>query len=136
MINSFSGRYNWLSNFFPCDIELDGLWYNSVEHAYQAAKSLDINERNKIRECKFASEAKRIGKTISLRADWEDIKLEIMENLLKQKFNNKYLKNLLEDTGTQELIEGNWWHDTYWGECNGVGHNMLGKLIMKIRDGK
>jgi predicted NAD-dependent protein-ADP-ribosyltransferase YbiA (DUF1768 family) len=80
------------------------------------------------------SQAKWEGRKIPIRKDWEDVKLDVMESLLRVKFADLELKQLLLATGTAKLIEGNFWGDTYWGVCAGIGRNNLGKLLMKIRD--
>lgn len=137
MIDSFHGEYRFLSNFYPCEIEMDGIVYPSSEHAYQAAKTDDVGERRKISKMKSAGEAKRAGKLIKLRRDWRSVSLNIMYNLLVQKFDknkNPDLYTLLKQTGDQKLVEGNTWGDTFWGVCDGVGENWLGKLLMKVRD--
>jgi ribA/ribD-fused uncharacterized protein len=136
-INEFKGHYRFLSNFYPSQVEMDGHFYPTVEHAYQAAKTLDDVERFNIRKATTPSMAKSMGKSVKLRKDWNQIKLQVMENLLRQKFDsdiNPELSNNLFNTHHQELIEGNYWGDTFWGVCNGKGENHLGKLLMKIRD--
>lgn len=132
-IFEFQGEYRWLSNFWPCSVELDGLAFNSVEAAYVAAKTTDVEIRKKIQSLKTAGECKRFGRTIELREDWEDIKLDVMYKLLVQKFSNKELARKLLDTGDRHIQEGNNWNDKFWGVCKGVGENHLGKLIMKVR---
>jgi ribA/ribD-fused uncharacterized protein len=133
-IDRFSGEYRFLSNFWPCEIKYEGKTYASTEHAYQAAKTLDIKERNKIRDAKTPGDAKRLGRKITLRSDWESVKLQVMEDLVRQKFfDNPKLGKKLIDTGEQELIEGNTWGDKVWGQVNGVGQNHLGKILMKVR---
>lgn len=133
-IDSFSGDYRFLSNFYPCIVELDWEIYPSVEHAYQAAKTLNIEDRKTIQNSTSAKIAKKLGKYVSIREDWEDVKLEIMANLVWQKFSKDFdLKDKLLSTHGYELIEGNRWNDTYWGVCNGFGQNNLGKLLMAIR---
>ena len=135
MINSFTGKYSFLSNFYPTKgIEYEGIVYLTVEHAYQAAKSLSPIERDYINRAPTPSAAKKAGRYLTLRTDWEEVKLEIMSTLLKSKYQWADLKLLLLETGDEELIEGNWWGDTYWGICRGVGENHLGKLLMEIRD--
>jgi ribA/ribD-fused uncharacterized protein len=140
MIDKFEDEYRFLSNFWKCTIEYEGITYPSTEHAYQAQKTLDPETRIKIAQAKTEAQAKRMGKTIKVREDWNDIKLKVMEDLLRIKFKIPELRQLLIDTGTQELVEGNWWKDYYWGVCNGKGKNYLGKLLMKLRkeiqDGK
>jgi len=133
VIDSFQGVYKFLSNFYPVKVKLDGVTYPSVEHAYQAAKTLIPSSRARIRGAATASEAKRIGKTVTLRHDWEEVKLDVMEKLLRQKFSKEPLRTLLLKTGEAELIERNWWHDTFWGVCNKKGENHLGRILMKIR---
>lgn len=126
-------EYRFLSNFYPCEIEFDGKIYRTVEHAFVAAKTLDKNIRNDIRFISHLGKAKQFGKKIELRPDWDDVKLDIMEELLRKKFSQPYFRDLLSLTCDDLLIEGNNWNDTYWGVCRGVGKNHLGKLLMKIR---
>jgi ribA/ribD-fused uncharacterized protein len=133
MISKFAGEYRFLSNFYPSVVLYDGFSYPTVEHAYQAAKTFDENEQYSIRHAKTAAEAKKLGKSLSLRSDWEEVKLSIMAKLLQQKFQDKELAAKLISTGDEELVEGNWWGDTYWGVCKSKGHNYLGKLLMQIR---
>jgi hypothetical protein len=134
-IKEFQGKYRFLSNFWPAKVFLDGFQYPTVEHAYQAAKTFDLKKREEIRNADKPGLAKRLGKKVSIRKDWEKIKISIMYNLVKQKFfNNSILKESLLSTGDEELIEGHTWNDTFWGICNGVGQNNLGKILMKIRN--
>jgi len=132
-IQSFTMEYSFLSNFYPCLIEFEGDIYRTLEHAYQAAKTHDPDERRKIREEERAGKAKQMGKRVTIREDWEQIKVKVMRELLKKKFENPQFRKLLLDTYPHELIEGNNWGDTYWGKCNGHGKNMLGTLLMQIR---
>lgn len=133
-INRFSGKYSFLSNFSPASIKFDDEYYPSVEHAYQAAKTESTEEREKIRILDKASDAKRVGRTVKVRDCWDEMKLDLMEELLIKKFSIPWYADLLDSTGELELVEGNWWKDTYWGVYNGVGENHLGKLLMKIRE--
>jgi predicted NAD-dependent protein-ADP-ribosyltransferase YbiA (DUF1768 family) len=105
--------------------------YPSVENAYQAAKSHGMDTRLLV--CS-AGEAKKLGKLGMLRPDWEEVKLGIMEDLLRQKFSIPELQEKFLATGDATLIEGNWWGDTFWGVCRCKGENHLGILLMKIRD--
>lgn len=132
-IESFVGDYRFLSNFFPAPVVLDGMTYPTVEHAYQAAKTLNRKERYRILADFPPSSAKRTGRHLTLRLDWDEVKLGVMLDLLRQKFRASKLKLLLLQTGCKELIEGNTWGDTYWGVCNGVGANHLGRLLMQVR---
>lgn len=133
-IEQFQGEYRWLSNFWPVRVTLDGYSYPSVEHAYQASKTLDRSERLLISTAPSAGTAKRLGKRLKLRRDWDDVKVDVMYELLCQKFSRTELRRLLLATGDQQIIEGNSWGDTFWGVCRGEGQNHLGKLIMQIRD--
>ena len=134
-IDSFSGEYDFLSNFSPAEVCWAGDSYPTVEHAYQAAKSNDPQVRERFAFLKTPGEAKREGRKIAIRDDWESIKINVMRNLLIQKFSDPVLLAKLKATAPHELIEGNWWNDTFWGVCRGIGKNNLGKLLMEIRDG-
>lgn len=118
----------------------DGDKYSTSEHAFQAAKCLNRAEKEKIINAKTPALAKRIGQKVKLRPDWEQVKDAIMEDILKAKFSAENLRELLNRTNGFELVEGNYWHDQYWGTCtctrhnNIPGKNMLGILLMKIRD--
>lgn len=133
MIEELTGKYRFLSNFFSCFVTYDGVEYPSVENAYQAAKCKNKEDRSFFLTCK-ASEAKRRGRVIQMRSDWDAVKLEVMENLIRQKFLTEPLKSKLQSTVPDEIQEGNWWGDFYWGTVNGVGENHLGKILMKVRD--
>lgn len=130
----FRGQFRFLSNFWPSVVKLDEVVFPTVEHAYQFSKSLDPDFRQKILECETPGKVKRLSKMVILREDWEQIKLLVMEDLLRQKFQHPELKALLLGTEDWELIEDNWWGDVFWGVCKGVGQNHLGLLLMKIRD--
>ena len=136
MIDSFKDEYRWLSNFWYCRVELDGMGYSSVEAAYVAAKTLNTAEREHVRSLKTPAEAKAYGRTLELRLDWEDVKLDVMLDLLRQKFSSRNYPLLLKLIATypQELVEGNHWGDTFWGVCRGVGQNNLGKLLVQVRE--
>ena len=134
VIDSFSGEYRFLSNFWPCNVSYKGVLYLSTEHAYQAAKAANPEDAERIRLAEGPGKAKRIGSNIELVSNWEEVKLAVMENLVENKFLfNKSLGLKLLETGDATLIEGNHWGDTFWGVCNGTGRNELGKILMKIR---
>ena len=133
-INKFSGEYAFLSNFYPCKFEFENFPYFNSEQAFQASKTTNTNDKRKIREAKDPGEAKRLGRKIKLRPDWESVKLKIMEEILTEKFKNPELKRRLLNTGNEELIEGNTWGDTFWGIYNNRGQNWLGKLLMQVRE--
>lgn len=175
-----AGNYRWLSNFHPCQVYLDFNaedeneydWenpsnpqivvaakpYPSVEHAYQAAKTLDYNDRDRIRAAAEPKIAKRLGRLVTMREDWErectlsarysavyggmvfdraPFKVLIMAQLLKQKFPSMVTNELTEKllrTYPRDLIEGNTWGDQFWGVSRGFGLNWLGKLLMRRRE--
>lgn len=134
MINSFTGGYRWLSNFYWQRVTLDGLVYPTVEHAYQAAKTLDPAQRATVWHCETPGQAKRAGRKVTMRADWDAVKIEVMRGLVTQKFEDRWLREKLRATGTQQIVEGNNWGDTFWGVCRGEGENHLGKILMAVRD--
>ena len=139
MINKFDGKYAFLSNYHPCAVFYEGIAYPSVEHAFQAAKTLDMTQRYEIANMKTPGAAKRAGRTLNLRSDWEEVKTQVMEDCLREKFRDTELLAKLLGTGDHFLIEGTTWHDQCWGictceKCGGNGENRLGKLLMKIRD--
>lgn len=137
-ITSFSGKYKFLSNFYLCKVEYEGITYPSSEHAFQAAKTLVPELRKAIAKLDTPGQAKRAGRMLYLRPFWEETKLEIMEQIVRIKFQQDSLADLLIDTWDQILVEGNNWGDTYWGAVakggKFQGQNHLGKILMKVRD--
>lgn len=133
-ITRFNEYNRFLSNFWPVKIVVDGVEYPSVEHAFQASKTLSLPDRFTIKGISGPGQAKRFGRTVPVRPGWDVMKVGVMLGLLRQKFSDPTLRTRLLDTGDAELVEGNWWGDTYWGVCKGVGENMLGKLLMKVRE--
>lgn len=140
VINRFNLENRFLSNFQASTFFYNGKKYPSVEHAYQALKTLDPDEHELVRNAVSASQAKKLGKTaITIQPGWDEMKASIMLTLLRLKFQNPYLRCRLVATGNAILIEGNTWHDTFFGVCNcpkhnGEGQNVLGKLLMQVRD--
>lgn len=133
-IDSFSGEHQYLSNFWDATVSLEGESYRSTEFAFQAAKTLDIEERRQIRMELSPGRAKRLGQKVKLRPDWDRIKDDVMLELVRQKFTrHPDLAVRLLSTGHATLVEGNRWRDTYWGVCDGVGENKLGQILMKVR---
>lgn len=133
-IGSFTGPNRFLSNFYPAEIDLDGVVYATLEHAFQARKTMDPDERAKIHAAKTPGEAKRLGRRVTLVSDWEKIKIGIMRMLVSQKFiKHRVLRADLMATGDAPLVEGNTWGDTFWGVCRGKGQNWLGRILMEIR---
>lgn len=126
-IDAFEGDYEFLSNFF----EHNG-W--TVEHHFQAAKTDDPVWVARILSAGTPGRAKKLGRQAPLRPDWEELKVHVMRTLLAVKFSSPELALRLVWTGEAELVEGNWWNDTYWGVCKGRGENRLGKLLMDLRN--
>ncbi|MFX0064680.1 MAG: NADAR family protein [Candidatus Hermodarchaeota archaeon] len=135
-ISRFRGQYSFLSNFFPSSIEIDGVVYSTVEHYYQAMKTQDKAERERIISATSPKQAKSYGRQCTLRSDWDSIRLEVMERALRVKFQDKELRKKLLATEDKILEEGNTWGDTFWGVNSKTekGKNHLGKLLMKIRE--
>ena len=133
MINRFEGKYFFLSNFSNSKFCYEGITYPTVEHYFQAQKTLDIKERERIAKLPTPGEAKRAGRRVKLRSDWEEVKDNVMLVGLYHKFKDPELRKKLMATGDEHLEEGNYWHDTYWGVCEGVGENRLGQLLMTVR---
>lgn len=135
VIDSFSGEHQFLSNFWYEDVALpDGFLYKTNEHAFQAAKTLSEIQRREILVAPTPGKAKLLGRSVTLRKDWEFIKLNVMLHLTRQKFKNPLLAAKLLATGDAELIEGNHWGDKFWGVCDGEGLNWLGKILMCVRN--
>ena len=133
VIDSFTREHSFLSNFYSHPIEVFGAVFPTAEHAFQWAKCTDENDKALIQGAASPNEAKRRGRRVQLRADWEDVKIDIMRQVLKAKFADLELAQQLRTTGDATLIEGNNWGDAFWGVHNGRGQNWLGKLLMEIR---
>lgn len=133
-ISNFRGHYEFLSNFSVSPIEFGNNKFRTVEHAYQCQKTCDYRWYQLIRNAKTPAMAKRLGRQVPIRDDWDEIKLEVMAYCLNLKFEDKALRAKLVDTGQATLIEGNTWGDTFWGVCKGKGENHLGRLLMQIRN--
>lgn len=133
-IDEFIDEYYFLSNFYECPVKYHNIVYPHTESAFQAQKTHDEKIRNIFTKI-TPSEAKRLGKNIYLRKDWNEIKDHKMYSICYAKFTqNPELREKLLDTQDAILIEGNKWHDTYWGKYKNKGRNKLGKILMKIRE--
>lgn len=138
-IDRFIGKYRFLSNFFPAEVEYEGMVYPSVEYAFQAAKTDVEDERKEIRTAPTPGKAKRLGRKVTLRPDWDKVKESVMEGLVRQKFTrHRPLAAELLETGDSPLIEGNDWGDVTWGMVKKGGEwsgkNLLGTILMKVRN--
>lgn len=131
MISGFFGPMRFLSNFFESQVSYNGLIFTNAEAAFQAQK--DPN-----RACEFVNlgpkRAKSLGRRVHLRSDWDSVKCQIMLDILRAKFADPVLRLQLARTAPQELVEANTWGDRFWGVCNGSGSNVLGLLLMRVRD--
>lgn len=133
MIGTFTGLNRFLSNFYPSPITVRGLQCATVEHAYQMMKFADPTHQALIIMQPTAAAAKREARKLPIRPEWDRNRLQVMGVLLRKKFLIPELRVRLLATDPEQLVEGNYWDDTYWGVCRGVGSNYLGKLLMAIR---
>ena len=136
MICQFKDNYYFMSNFYPFKLIYNGIEYQNTEAAFQAQKCKYLLERNQFSKLN-PSEAKRLGRRVELRPDWEQVKDGIMYNIVLTKFSSdEYLAYKLLETGEEVLMEGNTWKDTYWGVDLDTmqGKNKLGLILMKVRD--
>lgn len=135
MIDRFNGEYAFLSNYSASPFKDEcGDFFPTVEHYFQAQKATNMFDFEEIRMAKTPGLAKKLGRQIELAPDWESVKEQVMLDGLRYKFAIPELRDKLLATGDQYLEEGNYWGDTYWGVCNGVGKNRLGKLLMQVRE--
>ena len=133
-IDKFKDEYRFLSNFYPCPFIKEGILYKTAEHYYQANKAAHYEDIMLIVKAPTPGDAKRLGRSIETKSDWDNIKLDVMKKALEMKFIDTELSYRLLKTGDAILEEGNNWGDTFWGVCNGVGENHLGKLLMELRE--
>jgi len=124
---------------FVARLTVDGISFATVENAFQAAKTEDAEEKTRIAATTNPVVAKRLGRRVRLRPDWEGVKDKVMLEMLRLKFADPVLAARLLATGDAELVEGNRWHDNYWGscaceKCGNRGENKLGRLLMKVRE--
>ena len=132
MIDCFDGNYSFLSNFYEAPVVYKDLLYQNSEAAFQAQKCPGRAQEFCVLP---PGKAKRLGRKVELRIDWDLVKNAVMYDVVKAKFTqNPDLRKKLLDTGYEELVEGNYWNDKYWGVCNSEGLNMLGKILMVIRE--
>jgi len=139
-IHGFFEQYRCFSNFHPCPVEIDGLTYPSSEHAYMAMKTTDAFQRKKLAfEIVKPGDAKKFGGPgggITLREGWDaGLRDTEMDRVVYAKFSqNKAEQSILLSTLGKSLHETNWWKDTYWGVCEGIGQDKLGKTLERVRD--
>lgn len=137
MIDTFGGKYWFLNNSSPSWIIYNSIKFPTVQHAFQAQKSISLKLQRRIARLLTAKEARTYGQHIQLRDDWKSVKIHVMKNLIYEKFKDSDLSAFLIATGNEEIIHGNDHHDNFWGSCCcGVckpGKNKLGKIIMRER---
>lgn len=129
----FRGAYAFLSNFHACPLTFEGIEWPTAEHAYQASKTFNAKDRTRILMAETPGLAKRFGRHVELRPDWEKVKLVKMEDIQRAKYRNVRLAQMLLDTFPEKLVEDNTWGDRFWGVYEGHGENHLGQILMKIR---
>ena len=140
-ILSFRGAHRFLSNFVevPGGVRYRTIHGPTIEHAFQAAKTLDPVEQHSVLSATTPLEARKRGRRVTLRPDWDAMKLGVMAVLVRSKFDNPALGQQLMSTGDALLVEGNHWCDTYWGACTcpkhagqleSAGANWLGHILM------
>lgn len=125
-----------MSNFYPHKFVYGGVEYYNSEAAFQAQKCINEAEKLALSNMESPMEAKKYGRTVALREDWENVKNDVMYSVLMAKFSSdEELKRKLLDTGEEELVEGNTWGDSYWGYDlkKNEGKNILGKTLMQVR---
>ena len=133
-ILAFFGNHRFLSNFYLCPVTVEGIAFTCSEAAFQAQKTLDLRIRQQFAPL-TPSASKSQGRCLRLRPDWDRVKDDVMRMVLKAKFDQNHdLRQLLIETAPRHLEEGNTWGDIYWGTVGGVGQNMLGKLLMELRE--
>lgn len=134
-ITRFSGKWEALSNFSAHPVRWDGTNYPTVEHAFQAAKTIQFEWKMRIAAAPTPRQAKRIGRKAPMRIDWDGIKVNVMRRIVTAKMaQNPDARRVLMSTGTRPLFEGNTWGDRFWGvDEHGEGANHLGIILMDIR---
>ena len=132
-IKSFRGEFFFLSNFYEAPVQYGGIVYQSNEAAFQAQKCANLTDRQKFAKLN-PTEARHLGRSVPLRKDWEQIKISVMREIVKAKFEqNPDLAKKLLSTKDAYLEEGNTWGDRTWGTVNGAGANHLGRILMEVR---
>lgn len=149
MISRFQGNYRFLSNFYEYPVwvtVMDEPLFPSGEHAFQALKATNLADVQRVLRSGSPGEAKKAGRSIAIRPDWEAVKRQCMLRVALAKFSDPALRDRLAATGNEVLVEGNTWGDRYWGAMQGgappmwhwgagwYGQNWLGRILMMVRD--
>ena len=140
LIDKFDGKYDFLSNFYEREFTMDGITYKTAEHAFQSVKAKDAKEAQKVREAATPGKAKRLGRKVTLIDHWNELRVDYMTDIIRSKFGSDLeMQRKLRDTEDAILIEGNYWHDNFWGSCSCEkcrdipGQNHLGEILMSVR---
>ncbi|GAA0583184.1 hypothetical protein GCM10010172_80290 [Paractinoplanes ferrugineus] len=142
VIDAFRGEFGFLSNFHPAQLTWEGITYPTSEHAFNAGKTLDHDERWQISLAPTPKLAKQMGRSVKLRPLWDaSVRYDVMAEVLRAKFACHPMRiDALLGTGGAILVEGNTWHDQHWGDCRcGLprcarpGENHLGRMLMELR---
>lgn len=139
----FRNEYAFLSNLYPAPITIpirlhpdkptEYLQFSCVEAAFQGLKDFSrIREFTKLN----GAEAKKLGRNVHLRPDWQEVKVWYMERLIHIKFaqHPELQEKLLDIPKNVPIVEHNTWSDTFWGVCNNTGENHLGRILTEKRD--
>lgn len=126
--------HEYLSNFYASSVAYEGMLYPSVEHAYQASKSLDPATRSLIKKAADPNIAKRLGQSILVHPGWVESRINIMRQLIREKFSNPFIRWKLKETVGFRLVNENRWNDRFWGVVNGTGENWLGRILEEVRE--
>ncbi len=139
-IRHFTGQYKFLSNFYMISIRFGKHTYATAEHLFQFLKTKPGSHwESAVRLSRSPAMAKKMGQQCELQTGWDDMRIGMMAMVLRLKFQDKHLAKRLKETGTAKLIEGNVWHDNFWGDCtckscrDVTGRNLLGILLMRLR---
>lgn len=126
----FRNELYFLSNMYPCKVAYNGYTYSCAESAFQAQKCPELAHEFVPLD---GFQAKKAGRKVPLRPDWESVKMDIMKDIVSAKFNqNSRLYEKLSRVDS-DIVEENTWNDTFWGVCRGKGQNHLGRILMQIR---
>lgn len=134
-IDMFREEYEFLSNFYPAKMEFENITYHNSEAAYQAQKCKYSEDKLKFANM-YADEAKKFGRKVEMREDWDEVKVDLMTKIVEAKFyQHPELAIRLLETGDKPLKEGNYWGDVFWGidHITGEGENHLGQILMELR---
>lgn len=138
-VAGFSGPNRFLSNFWFCNIRFEGVLYPSTEHAFQAAKTLSTAHRKSIAQACSAADAKRLGRRVSLRPDWDQVRTAVMLEINRQKYSQQILRRALLATQSRPIFEVTTrWNDQIWGVVqlpggDYIGANRLGRILTCLR---